>query len=215
MTVKVGDALGAADRTVGVNVKLHTSGQTVAAVQNDIGFEPDAAIVATASGDPACRVNPAINKNDSAFAFQPAGCEPGVDCTGVRAVVFSMANVDPIPEGSELYGCAVHISPTAAAGDSYPLVCSNGGASTPGSQPVPVLCRDGSVSVRPVCIGDCAQDGQVTIDDLVKGVKVLLGLLPLEDCSTLDRNLDGKVTIDELVQAVKNALTACVAVPLG
>jgi hypothetical protein len=61
----------------------------------------------------------------------------------------------------------------------------------------------------PVCTGDCNQDGLVTVDELVKGVNIALGLLPVEDCTSFDRNEDGSVTVDELVIAVNAALVGC------
>jgi hypothetical protein len=49
----------------------------------------------------------------------------------------------------------------------------------------------------------------VTIDELIKGVNIALGALPLEACPPFDRNEDGAVTVDELVAAVSNALYGC------
>jgi hypothetical protein len=44
---------------------------------------------------------------------------------------------------------------------------------------------------------------------LLKGVNIVLGLLPLEECGALDANGGGFVTVDELLQAVSNALNGC------
>ena len=64
-------------------------------------------------------------------------------------------------------------------------------------------------SCKCVCVGDCGNDGTVTIDDLVKAVDIATtGMLPTE-CVLLDANINGSVTIDELIQAVNFALEGC------
>jgi hypothetical protein len=37
-------------------------------------------------------------------------------------------------------------------------------------------------SVEPACVGDCDNSGAVTVDELVKGVSIALGTLPLDQC---------------------------------
>lgn len=64
-----------------------------------------------------------------------------------------------------------------------------------------------------ICIGDCSDDGVVTIDDLLKGVAIALGSADLGTCSAFDANADGIVTINEIVAAVDRALESCPAVP--
>ena len=59
------------------------------------------------------------------------------------------------------------------------------------------------------CVGDCSDDLRVTIDELVLGTKVALGVGPIEDCARADRNADGIVAIDELVVSVSNCLDGC------
>jgi len=59
------------------------------------------------------------------------------------------------------------------------------------------------------CGGDCNTDGQVSVDELIRGVDITLGTLPMTECEPFDANRDGQVTIDELVTAVNTALTGC------
>lgn len=59
------------------------------------------------------------------------------------------------------------------------------------------------------CTGDCNFDGQVTVDEVVRGVNIALGATAWGECPRLDRNLDGDVTIDELTRAVSIALATC------
>jgi uncharacterized protein DUF1566 len=62
------------------------------------------------------------------------------------------------------------------------------------------------------CVGDCTGKGSVAITDLVLGVNIALGLVPVAQCLSFDANSDGMVSISELVTAVNNALTGqCVA----
>ena len=60
-----------------------------------------------------------------------------------------------------------------------------------------------------VCVGDCDGDCSVGISELIRGVGVSLGNLPLSSCSALDANGDGSVSISELIRAVNNALNGC------
>lgn len=65
----------------------------------------------------------------------------------------------------------------------------------------------------PTCVGDCAGNGTVTIEDLISGVNVALGFQPLSACSAIDGNGDGSASVDELVRAVTAALGGCPATP--
>jgi len=55
-------------------------------------------------------------------------------------------------------------------------------------------------------VGDCNGDGRVSIAELVRGVNIALGRLPIEDCPAFDSNNDGMVSINELIQAINDAL---------
>ncbi|MBX3025583.1 sulfatase [bacterium] len=66
---------------------------------------------------------------------------------------------------------------------------------------------------RAVCVGDCAGDGAISIDDLIRGVAIALGSQPLAGCPAFDADGDGQVGIAELVQGVNAALSGCAAAP--
>ena len=74
------------------------------------------------------------------------GCTAGTDCTGLRTLVLSLSNVNPIPNGARLYTCQIAIAEDAADG-TYPLTCSNAGASDPDGGALVTACVDGSVVV--------------------------------------------------------------------
>ena len=59
------------------------------------------------------------------------------------------------------------------------------------------------------CVGDCNQDAEVSIDEIVTGVAIALGLSPLPTCTHMDRDGQGDVTIDEIIAAVRAALEGC------
>src|SRR5262245_9479102 len=120
--IELGVVTGSAGAQVTFDATLHDMGNVVAGTQNDIAFDPLTPIVE-------CVENLAINKSVS-VGFQPTGCAVGVNCTGVRVIVLSLFDVDPIPDGSVLYTCRVAIDFTAPDG-TYPLVSSAEGAGTP------------------------------------------------------------------------------------
>lgn len=157
-------SVGTADAMPGAQTKLSVTlrnsiGLSIAGIQNDIAFDPEAPISATGgtcavygscctsnadcttAGDicipavppiPGCCVNPAIVKSGTTFSFEPAGCT-GTNCTGIRAIVLSLDNLKVIPDGSLLYTCLVDVASGAPDGQ-YALPCSNAIA---GSVPSP------------------------------------------------------------------------------
>ena len=62
------------------------------------------------------------------------------------------------------------------------------------------------------CAGDCNGDGQVTVDELLRGINIALGELPASACPLLDRDANGAIAVDEIVTAVGAALDSCPAV---
>lgn len=59
------------------------------------------------------------------------------------------------------------------------------------------------------CPGDCNRDGVVTVDEILSGVNIALGTLPMEVCPASDADGNGSVTVDELLLAVNHALNGC------
>lgn len=146
VTIDVGTASGTPGSQVSFDVTLDSGGLTVTGTQNDIAYDPLTRVAANLSGDPDCTVNPATGK-DVFTGFLPNSCTPGVDCTGIRVLVLSLSNSDPIPDGV-LYSCNVEISPAAIAG-TYPLVISNADSAggPPNFDPQPTTGNDGAVTV--------------------------------------------------------------------
>lgn len=62
-----------------------------------------------------------------------------------------------------------------------------------------------------VCIGDCNDDGTITMRELVSGAERVVGRI--RNCPAADADLDGTVVIEEMVRAVQNAAAGCVPPP--
>ncbi len=60
----------------------------------------------------------------------------------------------------------------------------------------------------PVCEGDCDNNGQVTVDEILAGVAISLGEA-FESCAAYAEDDRGAVSIDALVRAVNHALNGC------
>jgi hypothetical protein len=58
------------------------------------------------------------------------------------------------------------------------------------------------------CVGDCNNNGSVTVDELLKGVGIALQNLPVSACPSFE-NAQGKVDIARLIEAVNAALNGC------
>jgi hypothetical protein len=59
------------------------------------------------------------------------------------------------------------------------------------------------------CTGDCDGDGQVAINEAVRGVNIALGNAPVGECAQFDANDDGMVSVNELIAAVGSVLDGC------
>lgn len=59
------------------------------------------------------------------------------------------------------------------------------------------------------CAGDCDFDRAVTVDEIVRGVQIALGVGDLGQCLAFDGNRDQALTVEEIVGAVNAALLGC------
>jgi hypothetical protein len=60
-----------------------------------------------------------------------------------------------------------------------------------------------------MCAGDCGNDGEVTINELLLMVNVALDQAQVSECSAGDRDQNDAITIDEILVAVDHALAGC------
>ena len=66
---------------------------------------------------------------------------------------------------------------------------------------------DTAIAAR--CAGDCDGDGRVTVDELIRGVTIALGLTAADACPQYDCSSRGCVAIEVVIRAVRNALYGC------
>jgi hypothetical protein len=71
----------------------------------------------------------------------------------------------------------------------------------------------GTSLIAQECTGDCNGDGRVTVDEVVRGVNIGLGSLPLSECPAMDADGSMEISIDELIRAVLNGLEGCPPAP--
>ncbi len=74
------------------------------------------------------------------------------------------------------------------------------------TQTVSVLLNETQLAA---CVGDCAGDGEVTVDELLIMVNIALGSAQVDTCLAGDKDGNGEVTIDEILLSVNNALNGC------
>jgi hypothetical protein len=201
--VQIGEAEGAPGDDVVIDVVLTAdAGESVAAVENEIDYDPVHTPAAMgASGRPDCTVNAAINKEATLFGFGPFGCDPAQgECTAVLVTVVSIVNILPIPSGSQLYTCRWHIDPDALGG-TYPLLNINLLYATPDGQDLSAIGIDGLITVE--VVGDVNCDGKLTEADVGVTVETLF-----DDVTACDPdcNRDGRVSAADF---------ACVAAQFG
>lgn len=152
-----------------------------------------------------------------------------------RGLILSLVNAAVIPDGT-LYTCTFTVAEDAEVGLVLPLECSNEGAFGADSYRETV-CVDGAIRVvapmtttpssivtrtatptpspsptpptAAICASDCDGNGRVTIEELVRAVRVTLDQLGLSSCLNADRDGDGFVRVNELVAGVNAALQGC------
>jgi hypothetical protein len=66
-----------------------------------------------------------------------------------------------------------------------------------------------SAAAAGACTGDCDGDGEVAINEAIRGVNIALGNAPVGDCAQFDANGDGSVAVNELIAAVAAVLDGC------
>ncbi len=70
-----------------------------------------------------------------------------------------------------------------------------------------------SLDIAVDCAGDCNGNRAVSIDELITGIAIALGTVPLAQCPAVDRDGDGTVSTSELIAAVTVALDGCPIAP--
>lgn len=136
-----------------VDVSLRSHGLDVAAaeIDFDVGVPGSMCLVA-------CVVNPVLGKAGGWFSTAP--------CSSFSALVSSLTDVDPIPDGSSLFTCVLSLSHGLAPG-FYPIGVSMAQVSDPYGNEPPTLAIPGGVFVGTVAAtcGDSIVESDETCDD--------------------------------------------------
>jgi hypothetical protein len=98
------------------------------------------------------------------------------------------------------HGPRVEASPIAALLDELSVPASPAATPTATATPTP--------TVAVACIGDCNHDGAVTVEELIVGVNMVLGNVPLSRCPEFETPVHG-LDVTGLVQAASKALYGC------
>ena len=142
---------------------------------------------------PKCGICETCNPSTGACAPGNLGlpCDDGSPCTADTRC----AAVD-IP-GLGVLGLCVSPVPTVPS----PTPTATVVASTSTPTPVP--------SGKPLsCIGDCDGDGTLA-DELLTGVRIILGAAPFAACLRLDVGHDDRIDVSELIRGINSLLQPC------
>ncbi len=160
----VNSASAAPGEQILIDVRLQAADAVVASTQNDLQYDgANVRVATTANGKPDCRVNADIDKAATAFSFQPPGCS-GSACTGVRALVLSLSNLDPIPDGATLYTCTVSIAEDATQFVEHPLGITGVMMSDPSGQRLESIGIKGGVFVVPLAATPTPVQPSIVVD---------------------------------------------------
>ena len=115
----------------------------------------------------------------------------------------AVANADSDNVSILINGCSAPTQPTnTPTRTATPL---------PTNTPVPPTSTP--TPMAEACVGDCNQDGSVTVDELLTLVSIVLGNSDISSCRAGDANGDSQITIAEILSAVNNALNGCATAP--
>lgn len=120
---------------------------------------------------------------------------PTVTSTATRTVMRTRTSTPRPPRTASATATITHTATVTPTGPTATATATPTGP-TPTAPPRP-------------CFGDCDLNGQVTIEDVIRIVEIVLGQRPPADCPAGDLGSDGQIGIPDLVAAVTNALQGC------
>jgi len=213
--LSVSGGSGTRGETVAVVVQLaNDSANSAVTADLDIAFPPDL-LGFTPPVRTTCTIDPRL-----AATHQVGGrlSEPGVLVLSILARGLSN---NPLGNG-DLASCEFQILPDANTSPAA-LTVQNPLLGDSNGEPLPVVVTDGAVFITDApnqptpsptvvvshCSADCNGDGQVLVNEVIRGVNIALDNIPLSECPAADVNGDGAVTIGELIDAVKDVISGC------
>jgi hypothetical protein len=127
-----------------------------------------------------------------------------------------VCNVFPLPKNANLFELSSHMHQRGKRWRTWEGAWTCQGGSKDGQPCSPFgpdpafdttdLCAGAPcTSKRPPKTGDCNGDLSISIDELVRGVAIVLGSADVKDCPRFDMDGDKRVTIADLIAAVASA----------
>jgi hypothetical protein len=105
-------------------------------------------------------------------------------------------------------------APTAFTPTATPPVANTATSTPVGNTATPtgmiVIDTPTATPTQGACVGDCNNDLQVRVNELVLGTNIALELAEVSECPEFDLDNDGRAEINELVLSVNSALNGCV-----
>jgi len=183
-----------------VAANLNSTGTPVGRAGNDLQFDP----AAFTPGE--CVINPSIGSGSTTAATMS-----DVVGAGAETITVSTSGSTSLPEDT-LYTCAFTVAADRSDG-LYPIGCAAFASDVLGGD-VATMTADADVVVTD-CTGDCDGDGQVTIGEVIRVVRIFLGQ-PLCDphdpslsCPVADTDHSNSVSIAEVIQSANRFMTSC------
>lgn len=134
----------------------------------------------------------------------PCGAIPPTETPTPSFTATSLPSATPTPSATSMPSATPTLLPSATA-TRTPVPTST---ATPVIEPT-ATASPTRTRVAAACAGDCSGNGEVTVDEIVRGVGIALGNIAVAECVAFDANEDGVVTVDELLRAVQSALNGC------
>jgi hypothetical protein len=145
---------------------------------------------------------------------------------------FTCANLTPENNAGEMVeveasdSCTSEGTPTATATSAVTATATASGTAinSPTATPTPTLTIGNTATATatptvtltatpgpPIpCVADCDENGEVSLDEVVRAVSIALASLPLDTCEQADPNSDGFPSVDELLRAVASSMRECI-----
>lgn len=182
-----------------VAATLSAHGHSVAALRNDIAYDPD--VLSWAS----CTLNPTAAASGKQLTATPVASNlQRVDVSGEP----SSALAD-----SPAYACRLILSPTAPLGAH--VLGNTGTALGSGGEPIAGSSGANGSVVATTCNSDCNGNGTATIGELALCINAYLGhplcdaVAPAQSCPVADADNDGVVNLAEVAACASRFTTGC------
>ena len=218
VTLTVGSTTSTEGGTATISVDMSGGQGEVSTAQIDLLFDPAALEVDSASS--ACTKNARLTAQVFS-ATLPNTPPPPAGLQRLRLFVGDIAPPVATFADGPLFSCTFRVKTGAAGatsvlgadllnvgdfrGDVFGSRAVVGGVTIVAPTPAPVPVE----TPRPLCAGDCDGNGQVYGNEVTVAVRIMAGLLPLQECPSADADGDGRVLVTDVTRTVLNAVRGC------